>query len=542
MTSKTLGRLKIAAPLIFLAGLSPAYIIGLRVPSYGLFNDDGIYLSTAKSLATGHGYRILSLPDELLQTKYPPLFPASLAVIWKVVPEFPRNLSALKLVPLLSSVGWFGLAFVFLREKSGSREVAVWTALFAAASPWVLYFSVTCLSETMFGFLLTGALLVLTRECARTKPSSGGCILASILSAAAILTRTAGLPPLLFAGTFSLLFRRKSRSAATYFVLTTVMVLPWLLWSKAHSLAPGSAEEFYSGTTYYTTWNLFGNFTWSQRHTVIASNAISSLLTPGFLVGILPRGLGAIVCPLIGIAVIYGLVLEVRKGFTPIALFLVAYAGMLLLWAVPPSRFLVPVLPFLLFLGAAGLEHFLGVVVRLPRSADIAAVTYILLLVFAILPALYSQARYAITEKAVRMSWLPQPSWDRLTSLMRWVNENTPPDSVLAGGLDTLMYLSTGRRAVFGFKPNPFEAQYSPTPKFPLGPPSEFAADIVTEHVDYVVRATNVTFGQPQFLNDLIDATVDQFPEGFSLATRGAEPGDLIYEVNRRKLIQEMSK
>jgi hypothetical protein len=112
----------------------------------------------------------------------------------------------------------------------------------------------------------------------------------------------------------------------------------------------------------------------------------------------------------------------------------------------------------------------------------------------------------------------------------------------LAGGLDTLMYLSTGRRAVFGFKPNPFEAQYSPTPKFPLGPPSEFAADIVTEHVDYVVRATNVTFGQPQFLNDLIDATVDQFPEGFSLATRGAEPGDRIYEVNRRKLIQEMSK
>jgi hypothetical protein len=541
MPWKTLRRSKIVAPLIFFAGLSFAYVIGFCVPSYGLFHDDGIYLATAKSMATGHGYRILSLPDELLQSKYPPVFPLSLSIIWKVVPDFPLNLPALKLVPLASSLGWLGLAFVYVREKSGSPAVATWTALFAAASPWVLFFSVTCLSETMFGLFLTGAVLVLTRACASAKPSSRTIILASVLSAASILTRTAGLAPLLFAGTLSLLLNRKMRSAATYFAATAILVLPWILWSRAHSLSPGSAEEYYSGTN-YSTWNLFGDFTWPQRHAVILTNAVSSLLTPGILMGVSPSGLGAVVCPLVGIFVIYGFVLEARRGFTPIALFLAAYEGMLLLWAVPPSRFLVPVLPFLLFFGYTALKHFLGVIVQLRQGDTMAAFACALLLVFAAVPALYSQAREATIERIVSLPSLPQPNWDSLTSLMQWVEQNTPPNSVLAGGADPFMYLSTGRRAVNGFRPSPFEALYSRTPNCPLGSPSEFAANIVREKVDYVVRATNVTFGRPQFLNNLIDAAVGKYPEAFSLATRGAEPGDMIYRVNRPELIQEISR
>ena len=48
----------------------------------GSFQDDGIYVVTAKSLAEGRGYRLIHLPGEPAQTKYPILYPAMLAAVW----------------------------------------------------------------------------------------------------------------------------------------------------------------------------------------------------------------------------------------------------------------------------------------------------------------------------------------------------------------------------------------------------------------------------------------------------------------------------
>src|SRR5260370_1317089 len=45
------------------------------MPLLSAMSDDGIYLVCAKSLAEGSGYRILSLPGQPNQTKYPPLYP-----------------------------------------------------------------------------------------------------------------------------------------------------------------------------------------------------------------------------------------------------------------------------------------------------------------------------------------------------------------------------------------------------------------------------------------------------------------------------------
>src|SRR6266849_5220060 len=81
-----------------LAGLAVVYIAAFRAQPVGLFHDDGIYAVTAKALAEGRGYRIISLPDQIPQTKYPILFPALLAGIWKLEPRFPENALWLKLV------------------------------------------------------------------------------------------------------------------------------------------------------------------------------------------------------------------------------------------------------------------------------------------------------------------------------------------------------------------------------------------------------------------------------------------------------------
>ena len=52
----------------------------------GLWQDDAIYVGTAKSLAEGTGYRHIELASEPLQTKYPFLYPAILALVFWVSP------------------------------------------------------------------------------------------------------------------------------------------------------------------------------------------------------------------------------------------------------------------------------------------------------------------------------------------------------------------------------------------------------------------------------------------------------------------------
>src|SRR5262249_2042512 len=81
------------------------------MPLLSSMSDDGIYLVCAKSLAEGTGYRILSLPNEPFQTKYPPLYSWLLSLIWRIDPRFPSNLPLFGLftwvlLPAYAALAW----------------------------------------------------------------------------------------------------------------------------------------------------------------------------------------------------------------------------------------------------------------------------------------------------------------------------------------------------------------------------------------------------------------------------------------------------
>src|SRR5207248_9770976 len=104
---------------LFLLALAPSIYLAWQwrtMPHLGFYHDDGIYWVSAKSLAEGHGYRILSLPNQPLQTKYPPLFPALLALVWKVNPAFPANL------PLATLFTWLILPVYLWLVRSMLKE------------------------------------------------------------------------------------------------------------------------------------------------------------------------------------------------------------------------------------------------------------------------------------------------------------------------------------------------------------------------------------------------------------------------------------
>src|SRR5271170_1021353 len=181
---------------VFLAALAPsAYLAwSLRsMPHLGFYHDDSIYWVSARSLAMGDGYRIESLPGQPYQTKYPPLYPALLAAIWKLDPQFPQNLPlatlfAWLLLPLFLAALWF-----LLSEYGFSLRERYVMLLMAALSPVTVVFSFSLMPELLFTALLLTSLILAERATNSDAPR-WLALLAGICAALAYLAKSIAAP------------------------------------------------------------------------------------------------------------------------------------------------------------------------------------------------------------------------------------------------------------------------------------------------------------------------------------------------------------
>src|SRR6266567_4924511 len=122
--------LRISSLVIVLTGAVMLYFASLAPARFGEYHDDGIYVTTAKALATGKGYRIISLPYEPAQTKYPPLYPFLLSLIWRVYPQFPQNLIWMMLLSVAATLSFLALTYRYLVRQSYATH---WQALIVVA-------------------------------------------------------------------------------------------------------------------------------------------------------------------------------------------------------------------------------------------------------------------------------------------------------------------------------------------------------------------------------------------------------------------------
>src|SRR5262245_16131315 len=56
---------------------------------FGYMQDDTIYFSSGREIASGHGYVMPSVPGRPAATKYPILYPWLLSWVWRSNPSFP---------------------------------------------------------------------------------------------------------------------------------------------------------------------------------------------------------------------------------------------------------------------------------------------------------------------------------------------------------------------------------------------------------------------------------------------------------------------
>jgi hypothetical protein len=86
----------------------------------GMVVDDAWYALLAKSLATGEGYQMINAPTPGIRPIVPPVFPALLAVCWRLAPNFPANLWLLKSVSIAAMLGVGLVAFLYFKRDRES--------------------------------------------------------------------------------------------------------------------------------------------------------------------------------------------------------------------------------------------------------------------------------------------------------------------------------------------------------------------------------------------------------------------------------------
>lgn len=428
---------------ILLAAIaSIAVVMAISPHPVGVFQDDGMYVVLARSLAEGEGYRFSNLPNAPHGVHYPPLYPLWLAVLWKVSPSFPANVQIFKFAnAVLLGVGAAG-AFVWARRwlGFGTWPAALASVLGAACAPLV-WLSAMVLSEPAFLAALFPVLMLAERAASRDG-STRGVVTAGAAIGILALLRSLGMF-ILPALAFTLVLQRRWRHAAVAVLAGVLVVGPWQLWTAVH--ADELPAAFIGKYGSYFGWVVDGIRDGGAPY-VAAVLKVNAKYSSEFLTGSL--GLAATHWVVRGIALLLLLGLfalgarELARRVPVTAGFLTLYLGIVLIWPFPPHRFYWGVMPILVLTCALGIRQVHEMRPRghaLPRYAIVTSVLALLALYAR--PNVLGKPRWDVADEEVVVA-------DRSRAVAQWVSQHTAKDDIIATEDDVLVHLYTGRRAI----------------------------------------------------------------------------------------------
>lgn len=463
------------------------------VPHFGILQDDGLYLIGGKALTQDSGYRILSLPGQPYQTKYPPLYPLYLSLACRAIPAFPANLCLAIMLSWLCLPVVLMLAYLWCRRHAFPASITWLVVGLFALNPYVLFFVSNLGSEMMFMALLLGSILVAERQ-----DQGGWCdgwrgpLVAGGIAGAAYLTRTSGIA-LLPAGIAYYAWKKRPSGALWFTLGMLPAIAGWTLWSRMHA-APGQDIVTVCYTNYLEY--QFLNVGWDNLPQVLWRNVSALFESMGSLVfpQAMEEGLLAklILWPL-AVAMFLGCVRMVRQGFGRLyALFGGVSLAMLLVWHYQPNqRFVLPLAPLLLAGFCFEMGHmadwFREAIAHRSRARRLAAYSFAGCLVTVLTVGLVLQISMdvAVVPNLFRSD---RSNTLAYRSIYAWIADHLPSNANILWQDDTALYLATGRHAIsFVVPPREFEATGGDA-----GEPARYrkiAEYARQQHLDYVLLA-----------------------------------------------------
>ncbi|MBC7790323.1 MAG: glycosyltransferase family 39 protein [Anaerolineae bacterium] len=324
----------------------------LRQP-IGVGNDDAIYLQLSRSLQ-GLSYREEYLVGAPWHSQYPPGYPMILAMISAILGE---RLGVILALSALISAGALFLVFDATR-RLWSPVLALMVLAVCAVNPSLIQNAGEIATETSYMAFSALALWFSVR-----KPESKTTIVLAIAAAIfSVLIRSAGVP-LLAAFFFAWLIERRFQRAIVFAAATAVFVGSWLAWTVVAPQRERGRSYVADATALIKGRNAKGKaFLLPVR---IGRNARAYVLKSLPSKMNLPVISGTLIDNIIWLLVMVACIglgswMIWQRQWRLVILYLLLYAGLLVLWSWPIARFLDPILPFVflaLLLGAWGFNR-----------------------------------------------------------------------------------------------------------------------------------------------------------------------------------------
>ena len=342
-------------------GLFGVGVASWRAVPAGVWHDDGTYMLIGKALAGGHGFSYEGVAGAPPATKFPPVYPLSLAAIWIVT----RTIGPATLVATFLNIGFVaaaGALFGRLLHRTAGLPLGLSLIVAAAgfASTDVVRTALVPLSEPLFLVLLVLALAQWSRvaDAIGEVDATGWRALAvpALLLLVVVATRSAGLALVVAFGAALVLPRPSLPRLSAAAVVTgpaLLFVLAWGRWSGA------ATERIPEGAR-----DLLGPYQGWLADQVLSAPAVFLADLPSHAAGVFGRAIALLVPGLVGTPmwIVGGALLGLAAiGTTslirrapPLGWLVIAYLAMLLLWPYLDRRLLVPLHPVLLATIAVG--------------------------------------------------------------------------------------------------------------------------------------------------------------------------------------------
>lgn len=448
-------------------------LTAVSTPAPHTGGDNAAYLSLAHSLVTGRGYTELWDPALPPHTKYPPLFPLTLAAMML---GGASSWVSFKLFAAFAVSAALVLVYAWAARRVGPLAGAAVALLTLMTGGW-LQASRWILSEPLF--LVLTFLALWAGEAGKdpraaspeAAPSEGERPVAgvgargpwlAVAVAAAILgffTRSAGLP-LVVAIFLALLLVRRIRATA---VSALCFAVPGALWFlRARQGGAGAYQsEFWMVDPYQPE---LGTVGWLDLPARVWANLrlyVGDVLPGEWWPG--AQGSGRV---LLGVALVafavWGWAARMRRP-TAAELFVPLYLGLILLWPVVWSgdRFTLPLYPLILVYAGETLVRAVG---RLGDAGSFAAIAVAFVLAAApTLPRWMTLAQEGGACRRVARAGDPiacnSPAFQEFRYAASWEGENLPDGSVVLNRKPRIHYLlggPVGRTFPFTRDPAPF--------------------------------------------------------------------------------------
>jgi hypothetical protein len=544
----------ISVLVITLSVLCVLYFAVLAPERFGGYHDDSIYATTAKALATGQGYRVISLPYEPAQTKYPPFYPFLLSLIWRAYPQFPENIVWMMMLSAISTLSFLVLTYRYLTKLGYASRWQALVVVGLAGINWRTIILATGLySEMPYAALSVLALHLADRDANKNVDWLGRFVLGTV-AGLAFLTRSSGLALLMALGIFYAL-RRQWSKGATVVGIGGLFVLGWIAWCFANKTTAGGENAAYY-LSYLGHLNQVVRDLQAQGDSsklLVYLNIIFTNFVGGILVSVplvcsglnyawLPSFGGSLlvsICALLAVflALASGFIRAWRREVRLLHIYVVSCFGLYLFWlpGVAYDRFIMPLLPFLLYFVVSEFIR-IGSIARAELRSDnallrqLSGALIILILLAAIsvnlgnyVSGIYQS--FASVEKSAARAAEDAQAID-------WINAHTDPPETLMSYRDPKFFLYTGHKTVRHF---PMTEGYSwEEDDASMDKLAQSIFRIVDEADGRYVVVTSSDFeleDRPEQHRKIFNKLIELHPENFVLVFESDDRRTRIYQI-----------